>query len=43
MEKNGRFLSREEAEVMKKDGFTFLGAYIACHKWAQEKSSRFFR
>ena len=37
MEKNGRFLSREEAEVMKKDGFTFLGAYIACHKWAQEK------
>ena len=38
MEKHGRFLSQEQATAMQEDGFTFLAAYAACHKWAQEHS-----
>ena len=37
MEKNDRFLTRQQAELMQQDGFTFLAAYTACHKWARER------
>jgi len=37
MERHGRFLTTEDAEAMKKDGFGFLAGYAACHKWALER------
>ena len=37
MELNGRFLDPYAATSMQQDGFGFLAAYAACHKWALEK------